>query len=447
MDRRKRISSPLRLVIAGIVVGSVAVTMRPTSSALNETGARALAVEPDFGPLARSLGDGRWRRGNTHTHTLWSDGDAAPEMVARWYREHGYQFLVLSDHNVLSVLTKFFPIEEKGRLTPERVAEIAQTFGEDWVETRDGADGPQMRLKTLLELSEHFEQEDEFVFVQGEEITDAFGDFPVHVNAMNLEATIRPAKGPDVVTVLRNNLLAVQEQARESGRPILAHLNHPNFRYGVSADDIAQVVEDRFFEVYNGHPGVNNHGNAEHPSTEEIWDLALTARLEQYGGGVLYGVATDDAHHYFEENLERSNTGAGWVMVQSEALTPDDLVKTMQRGDFYASSGVFLSSIEHDADSYRVSVRAEPGVEYRIEFVGTRTEREDREVGEVLQATVGAEAEYAFFGDELYVRVRIRSDRVHPRPSVAGDVEMAWCQPVVLPAGRAAGEPTRHREN
>src|SRR5688572_25599529 len=44
----------------------------------------------------------RWYKGNTHTHTLNSDGDSTPDDVVRWYREHGYQFLVLSDHNFLT---------------------------------------------------------------------------------------------------------------------------------------------------------------------------------------------------------------------------------------------------------------------------------------------------------------------------------------------------------
>jgi hypothetical protein len=44
----------------------------------------------------------RWWKGNLHTHTFWSDGDDFPEMVAEWYRTHGYNFLALSDHNVLA---------------------------------------------------------------------------------------------------------------------------------------------------------------------------------------------------------------------------------------------------------------------------------------------------------------------------------------------------------
>jgi hypothetical protein len=42
--------------------------------------------------------DAKWYRGNTHAHTTNSDGNASPEAVARWYREHGYAFVVITDH-------------------------------------------------------------------------------------------------------------------------------------------------------------------------------------------------------------------------------------------------------------------------------------------------------------------------------------------------------------
>ena len=46
-----------------------------------------------------TAGEPRWWKGNTHTHSWWSDGDSPPENAAAWYREHGYDFLVISDHN------------------------------------------------------------------------------------------------------------------------------------------------------------------------------------------------------------------------------------------------------------------------------------------------------------------------------------------------------------
>src|SRR6187401_457440 len=43
----------------------------------------------------------RWLKGNTHTHTQYSDGDSPPETVVDWYEAHNYDFLFLSDHNIL----------------------------------------------------------------------------------------------------------------------------------------------------------------------------------------------------------------------------------------------------------------------------------------------------------------------------------------------------------
>ena len=45
---------------------------------------------------------GEWFQGTTHTHTLNSDGDSTPDNVARWYREHGYDFIFITDHAMIT---------------------------------------------------------------------------------------------------------------------------------------------------------------------------------------------------------------------------------------------------------------------------------------------------------------------------------------------------------
>ncbi len=42
--------------------------------------------------------EGAWFKGNVHTHTTESDGHLSPREVADFYRESGYDFLVLTDH-------------------------------------------------------------------------------------------------------------------------------------------------------------------------------------------------------------------------------------------------------------------------------------------------------------------------------------------------------------
>ena len=60
-------------------------------------------------------GELRWYRGNIHTHTLWSDGDDYPEMVALWYRERDYDFLCFTDHNTLLDRERWIdPLASKG---------------------------------------------------------------------------------------------------------------------------------------------------------------------------------------------------------------------------------------------------------------------------------------------------------------------------------------------
>ena len=42
-----------------------------------------------------------WHRGNLHMHSTWSDGNVMPEDAVGWYRDHGYQFVCPSDHQIL----------------------------------------------------------------------------------------------------------------------------------------------------------------------------------------------------------------------------------------------------------------------------------------------------------------------------------------------------------
>ena len=82
--------------------------------------------------------EARWYKGNLHTHSLWSDGNDFPEMIVDWYVQQGYDFLSLSDHNILSRGEKW--VDEQ--LGPKRGAieglkRYRARFGDDWVETRE----------------------------------------------------------------------------------------------------------------------------------------------------------------------------------------------------------------------------------------------------------------------------------------------------------------------
>jgi len=376
----------------------------------------------------RSRPELRWWKGNTHTHTLWSDGDGAPEWVVDWYREHDYDFLALSDHNVWLEDERWFPISEPGagRLTQERVEGLRARFGADsvQVELRDGQ--PHMRLITLGELRQRFEVPGEFLLVGGEEITDQAGNKPVHVNGFNLEELVEPPGGATPYETANAIFAQVEAQGRRLGRPVLAHLNHPNFGWAFSLEDLVALEGERFFEVYNGHPAVHNDGDAQRPGTEALWDMANLRRVE-LGRPLLFGIGSDDSHHYHAQGAGQSNSGRAWIQVHAAALEADSLVAALRAGDFYASSGVTLSDVSFDGTTLTVDIATEPDQSYRTEFIGvTGAGRAPA----VLLETSADPAVYTFTGGELFVRSRVTSSRPHPNPSSPGDAERAWTQPV-----------------
>ncbi len=386
---------------------------------------------------SRESAAARWWKGNTHTHTLWSDGDAAPEIAALWYREHGYHFLVLSDHNVLSRGERWFEVKEgtAARLNPQRVNEIRSRFGDGWLVEREVEGRPQMRLKTLEELRHEFEEVDAFLLIEGEEITSDFEKKPVHVNGLNLAEPVPPQTGASVREVMQKAIDAVIDQGTRFSRPVLAHLNHPNFHYAVSVDDVAAIDGEHFFEVYNGHGRVENYGDASHLSTEAMWDQALALRLRE-GRPILFGLATDDAHNYFTMITGHSNPGRGWIMVRAAELTAAAILAAMHAGDFYASSGVSIEDLRADGNGLVVAIDSEEGVSYVTRFIGTRA---DGAPGQALLETLENPARYSFRGDEVYVRATVVSTRPHPNPYRKGDFECAWVQPVLGPAARSGG--------
>lgn len=410
-------------------------------------------------------GEPRWWKGNTHTHTWWSDGDSAPETVSAWYREHGYHFLVLSDHNRLQEgniargtlalsYTQWYPIEDESRRQALDI--YLDHFGEEWVQTRTNDRGvTEVHLKTLDEFRHFFEAPGEFAFITGEEITDRYQSHPFHMNAVNIQELIEPRSGATPSEVIQNNLNAVLDQGVRSGRHVLAHINHPNFRYGITVEDILPLryaTGEGFFELYNGHHGVENYGDAHRMGLEKMWDVILSKRIAEGDAALMYGIANDDAHSFTRWEVgETSNPGRGWVMVRASRLTPDTIVSAMKQGDFYSSTGVTLSLLETSAESIALEVLAEPGVEYTIEFIGTRrgadlqgrpvpnlpedlqgraSLRYSDDIGVVLASHRGPSASYRATGDELYVRARVTSSKAHPNPFQAGDTQMAWTQPI-----------------
>ncbi len=284
-----------------------------------------------------------WFKGNLHTHTLRSDGDSTPGRVVSWYRNHGYDFVAMTDH--------------------DRLAPVS------WLNAQYGADGG-------------------FLVLQGEEVTDDVAGRPVHLNAIGPAEVVMPQHGDTIVDAMRRNAAAI---GRAGG---LAVINHPNFLSPIGSGALASVPGATLFELFNGNLQTNSRSASGTVGIEDQWDAILSS------GRQMYGVATDDAHMFHAAaRRDESGPGRGWVYVHARHLTAGAILDALARGDFYASTGVELLDYQITELGISVEVNAQASHLYRVVFIGLD--------GRVLQSVDSSCAYYAFDGTERYVRVRV----------------------------------------
>ena len=140
-------------------------------------------------------------------------------------------------------------------------------------------------------------------------------------------------------------------------------------------------------------------------------------------------------------------------MVRSSELASESILKSINAGEFYASSGVEIEDFSFDTKTgkLRIEIKAEEGVQFETQIIGTlvgydqtsepRTDGEGEalrstrvysdDVGKTLATQQGHVVEFQMTGDELYVRATVSSSKKHPNPSFDGQMEQAWIQPVV----------------
>ena len=345
-----------------------------------------------------------WQKGNLHTHSFWSDGDDFPEMIIKWYKDNDYQFIALSDHNTISEGENWYKLKTND-IQNNALKKYKKSFG-DWVETRIDSSGTHVRLKTFDEYRSKLEESNSFLIIRSEEVTSY--SQPVHINVTNIKEKIEPSQANSVLEVMQETLDAVHAQRKKFNIPMFAHINHPNFGYGVDVEDLKKLNGERFFELYNGHPAVNNLGDDTHMNLETMWDLI---NISYYNDNkpLLLGIATDDSHNYHTKSSNHSNSGRGWVMVNSSKIETSSLINAMESGEFYSSSGVSLKKVYKNNSKILIEIDPEQGVEYETIFMGLR---EGSFEIEELKIVKGIFSEYTFHEKDLFVRAKINSNEL-----------------------------------
>ena len=325
----------------------------------------------------------KWYKGNTHVHTvLCGHADSSPERVTRWYHDHGYNFLILSEHNIF--------IDPKEVKMPENKRE-------------------------------------DFILIPGEEVT---GKRHVHTTAMNVNRLV------DWRYTDKERWKIIQHQVDDiEAAGGVTILNHPNYHNALVPADVFPVDRLYMFELFNNlwEDRKFKDDDPLHPGEEVWWDRMLSE------GMIMYGVGSDDAHKFRTFALKESNPGRGWVMVRSASLNPEAITAAMHNGDFYASSGVYLKEYEYKNNIISIEVDTEetalemtkpivrqgkkiskgiPG--YKIELIGKK--------GKILETVFGTKARFNINNDSPYFRVKVSYYHKDKERGLEG--YYAWCQPV-----------------
>ena len=449
--------------------------------------AQAMAAMPSFGG-ATGGGKKRWYKGNMHCHTYWSDGRAFPDQAVRSYRDAGYDFCAVTDHNRMGENRDFWrKVEEKETGWPPTICRrnfdiYKKEF--PWAESREANGVTEVRLQTLTELIERYAKPGKFLVMRGMEITRCDADYQrhMHMNYINLDAPIPEiekawliqgmTRGWSESQIVRHAREEVRTLATSLGNPShLCFLNHPHWRYyDVVAQDAIDNPDVRFFEVCNNGADFPPIGLLPDDGLycDRFWDTVNAVRAKS-GQPLLYAVANDDCHFYPCTKTEKSCTfGEAYTVVRADALTPAALFDAMESGDSYASCGVDLEDVQFDGKTLHVSVPAKKGVAYTIKFITTKQGADtgvvhtvnvpsvgkpdkggrpartvpvySRDIGKTEKIVSGKKGErmavdYSLAADDLYVRARIESDESAPYYVLGGKgamhpkVAMAWTQP------------------
>lgn len=315
-----------------------------------------------------------WFKGNMHCHSNHSDGELPPSAVAHYYKELGYDFLGIADHNQC-------------------------TSSEEWQETGK---------------------------ILGISCCEYTGENCCHVIAIGVDEPIAPNlleenmwkrcsaneeillqanddKFKKTVLILQDG---IDKTLAAGGLPVIAH---PFWHWTYNFREVMELKNCKHFELCNASPDCNSipFDGKSHP--DMMWDNLLSNNYR------IYGMGSDDAHIYIDHYKPRSPLGGrAWNMVKANELNKENIMNALWNGQFYASTGVEVRDYKVFNEGIYITIELVHDERVNIDFIGRN--------GEVLQSNYSPVAEYRFSGDETYVRVRIASS--------AGF--WAWMQPVFL---------------
>ena len=145
-----------------------------------------LAASAAFGALGvtrhalGASGSPRWYKGMLHAHTCWSDGWVLPEQAVAAYRNGGYDFFSITDHNRFGTdpdrWMEVAPVPNEwppSTIDPSVFEAYLEAFPD--AQWRTDGDKTYVRMSTMAEIAARFNAAGRFLFMPGCEVTTRIG--------------------------------------------------------------------------------------------------------------------------------------------------------------------------------------------------------------------------------------------------------------------------------
>lgn len=302
-----------------------------------------------------------WFKGNLHCHSTVSDGFCTPEALAELYRIHGYSFLVFSEHEIYTEPT------------------------------------------TL-------DQED-FLILGGIERSIQLPNECYHINGIRdyTQDGFQLQNQQSIPIPAYRSELDVQKIINElKTAGCLVMINHPYWSFN-RLSSLEALKHYDLIELYNfGCDQETGCGDS---------SIIIDELLEQ--GKNFYITATDDNHNKNKRipgQMTEWDSFGGFIMVQCESLTRENLCQALKDGRFYASQGPQLRDVT--VSEGIVHVECSPCE--RVIFY--TYPRHGYSVDSEIEEHPITHCEYQLKGTEEYVRVILMDN----------GSRKAWSQPIKL---------------
>lgn len=254
----------------------------------------------------KKLTKNNWKKGLLHNHSMASNArgptqfqssNAPPEYVINLYKNKGYNFVSLSEHNIIAKNDKWVEILSS-KISPgdnfnlDILNKHLEILGEDFYDIKHKNKKTFLKLKSLKNLANKFNEKEKFILITSAEVIAK----KVHMVLVNHTDEILPIESDNYnrFDMFKRLTIEKNKQIKEYKKPIILIIAHPERGYLI--EDLVKVDQTVYFEVKNTRHA--SWGCAHKSVNERLWDIALTLRFIE-GKKPIYAFSTDDAHRYY----------------------------------------------------------------------------------------------------------------------------------------------------